>query len=106
MGATTEPETECHQVQRALIRSILLVFSVTLATVVNVRLLISNISDIVVTRMYSLQDANASAFAMALPTIQKEMQLQQTAPQLQWIVSGYPLSCVSFLFFLIGCLFK
>jgi hypothetical protein len=50
--------------------------------------------------LFSLQDANASAFAMALPTIQKEMQLQQTDPQLQWIVSGYPLSCVSFPYWL------
>jgi len=45
-GATTESETECQQVQRGLIRSILLVFSVTLATVVNVRLIFSNVPDI------------------------------------------------------------
>jgi len=40
------------------------------------------------------QLANATAFSIALPTIQKEMHLKEA--QLQWIVSVYPLSSVSF----------
>jgi len=41
---------------------------------------------------FSLQIANATAVSIALPTIQKEMNLEPA--QLQWIMSAYPLSSV------------
>ena len=41
----------------------------------------------------SFQIANSTAVSIALPTIQKEMNLEPE--QLQWIMSAYPLSSVS-----------
>lgn len=40
-----------------------------------------------------MQAANATVFTIALPTIQKEMQVREA--QLQWVVSAFPLSNVS-----------
>jgi hypothetical protein len=40
-----------------------------------------------------MQAANSTAFAMALPTIGKEMQVEEA--RLQWIISAFPLSSVS-----------
>ena len=40
-----------------------------------------------------MQIANATTFAIALPTIQKEMQIKEI--QLQWVVAAFPLSAVS-----------
>ncbi|CAA7265687.1 unnamed protein product [Cyclocybe aegerita] len=63
-------EAHAPTVARSWIKSCIIVLTVTSGMIVNI--------------------ANATAVSIALPTIQKEMNLQEA--QLQWVVSAYPLS--------------
>jgi hypothetical protein len=76
---------------RSLLNSCIIVLTVTSSMVVNVRGFLSYFSPRWLTCAFQL--ANTTAMSIALPTIQKEMNLEPA--QLQWIMSAYPLSSVS-----------
>ena len=78
--------------QRSAAKSVLLVLTITLVMIVNVRSIHSYFLFIPF-NTYLVQVANTTSFPVALPTIQREMHLKEE--QLQWIVSAYPLSSVS-----------
>ncbi|KAF8149117.1 major facilitator superfamily domain-containing protein [Crassisporium funariophilum] len=67
---TTEVQTSLSLPPRSTLKSCIIVLTVTFGMIINI--------------------ANSTAISIALPTIQREMHLQEA--QLQWIVSAYPLS--------------
>jgi hypothetical protein len=77
---------------RPLLNSCIIVLTVASSMLVNVR--ISFFDDVPQeVDTLSFQIANSTAVSIALPTIQKEMNLEPA--QLQWIMSAYSLSSVS-----------
>ena len=97
MTVAKEEEKDVINPERSLFNSALLVLAVTLAMVVNVRVVFFfRYSFFVVVDVNCLiytQSANSTAFSMALPTIQKELHVDEA--RLQWIVCAFPLSSVS-----------
>ena len=75
---------------RTLLNACIIVLTVTSSMIVNVRFFFDDILHVV---NFLFQIANSTSVSIALPTIQKEMDLEPT--QLQWIMSAYPLSSVS-----------
>ena len=75
---------------RTLLNACIIVLTVTSSMIVNVRFFFDDILHVV---NFLFQIVNSTSVSIALPTIQKEMDLEPT--QLQWIMSAYPLSSVS-----------
>ena len=75
---------------RTLLNACIIVLTVTSSMIVNVRYFSDDYPQVV---NFFLQIANITAVSIALPTIEKEMNLEPA--QLQWIMSAYSLSSVS-----------
>lgn len=78
---------------RPLLNSCIVVLTVASSMFINVRSCIFFDHLLSKRLTVSFQIANSTAVSIALPTIQKEMNLEPA--QLQWIMAAYPLSSVS-----------
>ena len=75
---------------RTLLNACIIVLTVTSSMIVNVRFSFDAFLQVV---NFLFQIANSTSVSIALPTIEKEMNIEPA--QLQWIMSAYPLSSVS-----------
>jgi hypothetical protein len=75
---------------RTLLNACIIVLTVTSSMIVNVCFFFDDYPQVV---NFLVQIANITAVSIALPTIEKEMNLEPA--QLQWIMSAYSLSSVS-----------
>jgi len=75
---------------RTLLNACIIVLTVTSSMIVNVRFSFDDSLQVV---NFLFQIANSTSVSIALPTIEKEMNLEPA--QLQWVMSAYPLSSVS-----------
>ena len=73
-----------------LLTACIIVLTVTSSIIVNVRSFFSDFPQVV---NFLFQIATSTLVSIPLPTVEKEMNVEPA--QLQWIVSGYPLSSVS-----------
>ena len=90
VSQSLDPFPTTPSAMRPLLNSCIIVLTVTASMIVNVRFFSVFLPKSLTS---PFQVANSTSMYIALPTVQKEMNLEP--PQLQWVVAAYPFSSVS-----------